>query len=598
MQIHSISINNYRSINKGQLQLLDTKTYNLLIGKNNSGKSNIIRLIPLLHDLLINLPRLIGSINLSVYKSLSQVQDLFFNGSSSIVMGVIFKISDEEKETYLSAISEAHGFKSELFNKRENVIKLKFAITLGSTNNVDYRIEEMYWSDIPLISIADRIMRISDGSFTQAKFDEQYGTFSQELFGYLRFILSKLKQNANRFKIIKAVRKIGGTSPNDDTNTSSRILNLLDFSGDRVLDDISIWRSPPNNYGVYYPKYKKLNTFISNLLGINIELIVSQDKTQLLLNPIDSDGTTFLSYKSWGSSVEELIVLLVDILSSLDESIIALEEPEIHLDPFMQKKFIQFLKENTNHQYFISSHSNVLINSFTTPDSAIFKIYKDLGSTSLVKADEQVLNTVLDDIGIKASDLLQTNGIVWVEGPSDRIFINKWISLKDPNLKEGSHYSVMFYGGRLLSHLTADISNEEEIVESNNFIKLLKLNRNIAMIMDSDKSSVDDDINLTKQRIVDEIKKIQDRSMVWITDGREIENYIPADLYDNILGIKGMTKYTRVLDLDPKYIKIKSANELIKSMDDNIFHNENDLDIKMSALVEKIKYWNKSDKSI
>ena len=36
----------------------------------------------------------------------------------------------------------------------------------------------------------------------------------------------------------------------------------------------------------------------------------------------------------------------------------------------------------------------------------------------------------LDDIGIKASDILQSNGIIWVEGPSDRIYINKWIDFQ------------------------------------------------------------------------------------------------------------------------------------------------------------------------
>lgn len=30
----------------------------------------------------------------------------------------------------------------------------------------------------------------------------------------------------------------------------------------------------------------------------------------------------------------------------------------------------------------------------------------------------------LDDLGVKASDLLQANGIIWVEGPSDRAYIH------------------------------------------------------------------------------------------------------------------------------------------------------------------------------
>ncbi len=34
-------------------------------------------------------------------------------------------------------------------------------------------------------------------------------------------------------------------------------------------------------------------------------------------------------------------------------------------------------------------------------------------------------NSILSDIGFKASDILQANGVIWVEGPSDRIYINR-----------------------------------------------------------------------------------------------------------------------------------------------------------------------------
>jgi hypothetical protein len=49
---------------------------------------------------------------------------------------------------------------------------------------------------------------------------------------------------------------------------------------------------------------------------------------------------------------------------------------------------------------------------------------------------------------------------IWVEGPTDRIYLQQWIKLPRSNLEEGVDYSIMFYGGRLLSHLTPD--DEEE----------------------------------------------------------------------------------------------------------------------------------------
>lgn len=36
-----------------------------------------------------------------------------------------------------------------------------------------------------------------------------------------------------------------------------------------------------------------------------------------------------------------------------------------------------------------------------------------------------IVGLLLDDLGFKASDLLQSNCVIWVEGPSDRIYIKK-----------------------------------------------------------------------------------------------------------------------------------------------------------------------------
>jgi hypothetical protein len=134
---------------------------------------------------------------------------------------------------------------------------------------------------------------------------------------------------------------------------------------------------------------------------------------------------------------------------------------------------------------------------------------------------------VCQDLGVRASDLLQSNAIIWVEGPSDRIYVRHWINAMDATLVEGIHFSIMFYGGRLLSHLTAD----DPVVDE--FISLRALNRNLAIVMDSDKSSSRDTINDTKNRLDSELSAAPGIS--WITYGREIENYLDFDLLQQAL---------------------------------------------------------------
>jgi hypothetical protein len=82
----------------------------------------------------------------------------------------------------------------------------------------------------------------------------------------------------------------------------------------------------------------------------------------------------------------------------------------------------------------------------------------------------------------------------------------------------------MFYGGRLLSHLTA---NDPEVDE---FISLRRLNRHIAIVIDSDRSKAVDPINSTKARIVAEFD--QGPGFAWVTQGREIENYVSLALME------------------------------------------------------------------
>jgi predicted ATP-dependent endonuclease of OLD family len=128
------------------------------------------------------------------------------------------------------------------------------------------------------------------------------------------------------------------------------------------------------------------------------------------------------------------------------------------------------------------------------------------------------------DLGYRAADLMQANSVIWVEGPSDRIYLNHWIKAVDPDLIEGLHYSIMFYGGRLLSHLTA--ADDPEVTD---FISLRRLNRYITILIDSDREkSAYSSLNETKRRIRKEFD--EGKGFAWVTQGREIENYIPPDI--------------------------------------------------------------------
>ena len=134
---------------------------------------------------------------------------------------------------------------------------------------------------------------------------------------------------------------------------------------------------------------------------------------------------------------------------------------------------------------------------------------------------------------------------------------------------------------------------EDQNEEVSDFINLVKLNRNIAVIIDSDKTKETDKINATKERIRSEINNLSDNAMVWVTQGREIENYVPSETFESILNIQGMSKYTKISNLSTSYIKVDAANQLIKHINKETFEKGTDLNKKINELVKKIHIWNK-----
>jgi AAA15 family ATPase/GTPase len=334
---------------------------------------------------------------------------------------------------------------------------------------------------------------------------------------------------------------------------------------------------------VMVPIKKALRDFIEEGFESKIEIQFEQDSESFTIEMNDE----LVTFESLGSGFQQVFDVALTI-ASVRNSIVLIDEPELNTHPNLLRRLLKLIFANNSNQYFICTHSNVLLDA--TYPKTIYKMSGGKYSTVEKCETLELTRGLLNDLGVKASDILQTNGIIWVEGPSDRTYINHWLQLQGTEAKEGLDYTFQYYGGKLLAHykVNDDISD---------FVNILDISRNAFIVMDSDwKDSArkwkNEDLAERKRRIIEacNAKSIP----FWVTSGREIENYISNESWTAFEGKEiSLSANESVSEKSQKYkIKAKAAHDVVSFIDEDDYRTAEELVSHISKLNDLINEWN------
>jgi hypothetical protein len=528
MWIERIELSGWRSFSRDSpIVLADCGSVNLLIGPNNVGKSNILRFFHQLargavaanlHDHGFNwlVPQRmslhLSEADVNWIDEVEQVHAKIDYFRCEDVEPVIPGVVDSERFTVqIDAKIGGHGH-GDIINP----------IYRATGKPLLQRVSEIPVEDHVPVTVDGEPMKLSPGK-----------GLSPEQRKFLNGLL--------RSAFVDSVRIIGPQRAVDSGANDTSKVNLIPSAIATELYQVK--NAEPRRWSKIS---HDIEAWLARLLGCEapqVDFLEGGPNSPVVSFGLDRHNgrkPPLIRLDAVGTGVAEFFTILAFLRLRSDEQPMALfvDEIEAHLHPSAVRELVLIIRENfPNIQLFIATHSTDLLDAMEE-DWRLYRFSMPKAwatQVELVSAKEDQLE-VITDLGYRPTQLFLANAVIFVEGPSDVLYIQALLRQIDRSLVEGRDYTFLLYGGSNVRHVSY-------IDQGESLVKLLDCVHFPVVVCDRDRS--DDDPLKNAVEFLREQAKLYGRDVI-ITPGYEIESIVsPAAMAVAVSEIMGNAKKHR-----------------------------------------------------
>jgi predicted ATPase len=520
MKLTRFSVKNFRSLES--VELTGLSQFNVLIGKNNSGKSSCFAAIRFLSDVIHGGAIWSWGDNIlskfsnhqsweielefevhpkdrqNIIPLLAREADVDEWLQSGCLRGVQFKFRSSPLDPKIVYPKETRvrGRKGSwmlyqtspatLLRAENDKLPMQFTALPHSFNEFGGDGGNTATED-PTNTISEQHHRLVHWPITWAK------EMRMDIDNWPFFLLSRFLSNSFFFDHFRRFDEQSNSGGNGKLNQDGRnLVQVLDYWG-------------KNNR----PLFNKIEGFIKRaFLGVGgLETPFTRPNEQIFHAAFRPDTSEHqIPLQHMGGGVAQLLMAAVALETTSSQFPIFIEEPETNLHPGAQRFLAERLCDE-NRQVFITTHSPTFIN--LQRSKSVHKISMAGGKTSAVSLDDNTLHSALGEIGARNSDVLLSDAVVFVEGESDLRVLQEWCKIEAIELTAtNTTILVMHSFGR--PELSVPIRSDT--------LKEIAINAHIPHIFVLDADELSDAV----------VKKLSKelRDRLYMFQRRELENYL------------------------------------------------------------------------